>query len=81
MPGKPKVSVPLLVARVLNRNIQLLADVADFSFEPRTSVVLALVGLIPMVPLRATVMPTQEIFKLLKNDYRTRISNAFTGIR
>jgi len=36
-----------------------------FPFEPRTAVVLALAGLIPMVPLLATVMPMEEIFKLL----------------
>jgi hypothetical protein len=41
----------MLVVRVLNRNILLLADVVDFSFESKTSVVLALVGLIPMAPL------------------------------
>ncbi|HXW16091.1 MAG TPA: hypothetical protein VEN79_16405, partial [Terriglobia bacterium] len=34
-------------------------------FEPRTAVFLALAGLIPMVPLLATVMSMEEIFKLL----------------
>jgi len=35
-----------------------------FPFEPRTAVVLALAGLIPMVPLLTTVMPMEQIFKL-----------------
>jgi len=34
-------------------------------FELRTALALALAGLIPMVPLLATVMPMEEIFKLL----------------
>jgi hypothetical protein len=36
-----------------------------FPFNPRTAGGLALAGLVPMVPLLATVMPMQEIFKLV----------------
>ena len=36
-----------------------------FPFEPRTAIFLALAGLLPLVPLLATVMPMQEIFELL----------------
>jgi hypothetical protein len=48
-----------------SRDFELVEKMRPFPFEPRTAIVLALAGLIPMVPLLATVMPMQEIFKLL----------------
>ena len=48
-----------------SRDYELVDRMRVFPFEPRTAVVLALAGLIPMVPLLATVMPMEEIFKLL----------------
>jgi hypothetical protein len=48
-----------------SRGFELVEQTRPFPFEPRTAIVLALAGLIPMVPLLATVMPMQEIFKLL----------------
>jgi len=48
-----------------SRNYELVDRMRVFPFEPRTAVALALAGLIPMVPLLATVMPMEEIFKLL----------------
>ena len=48
-----------------SRDYELVDRMRVFPFEPRTAVVLALAGLIPMVPLLATVMPIDEIFKLL----------------
>jgi hypothetical protein len=48
-----------------SRDYELVERMRAFPFEPRTAVVLALAGLIPMVPLLATVMPMEEIFKLL----------------
>jgi hypothetical protein len=48
-----------------SRNYELVDRMRVFPFEPRTAVVLAVAGLIPMVPLLATVMPMEEIFKLL----------------
>ena len=48
-----------------SRDYELVDRMRVFPFEPRTAVVLALAGLIPMVPLLATVMPMEEIFKLI----------------
>jgi hypothetical protein len=48
-----------------SHDYELVEGMRVFPFEPRTAVVLALAGLIPMVPLLATVMPMEEIFKLL----------------
>jgi len=48
-----------------SRDYELVDRMRVFPFEPRTAVALALAGLIPMVPLLATVMPMEEIFKLL----------------
>jgi hypothetical protein len=48
-----------------SRDFELVEQTRAFPFEPRTAVVLALAGLIPVVPLLATVMPMQEIFGLL----------------
>jgi hypothetical protein len=48
-----------------SRDYELVDRMRVFPFEPRAAVVLALAGLIPMVPLLATVMPMEEIFKLL----------------
>ena len=48
-----------------SRDYELVDRMRVFPFEPRTAVVLALAGLIPMVPLLATAMPIDEIFKLL----------------
>ncbi len=48
-----------------SHDYELVNQMRVFPFEPRTVVVLALAGLLPMVPLLATVMPMQEIFKLL----------------
>ena len=48
-----------------SRDYELVDRMRVFPFEPRTAVVLALAGLIPMVPLLATVMPMEEIFKLV----------------
>ena len=48
-----------------SRDYELVDRMRVFPFEPRTAVVLALAALIPMVPLLATVMPMEEIFKLL----------------
>ena len=47
-----------------SRDYELVDRMRVFPFEPRTAVALALAGLIPMVPLLATVMPMEEIFKL-----------------
>lgn len=48
-----------------SHDYELVDRMRVFPFEPRTAVVLALAALIPMVPLLATVMPMEEIFKLL----------------
>lgn len=48
-----------------SRDFELVERMRPFPFEPRTAIVLALAGLIPMVPLPTTVMPMQEIFELL----------------
>ena len=48
-----------------SHDYELVDRMRVFPFEPRTALVLALAGLIPMVPLLATVMPMEEIFKLL----------------
>ena len=48
-----------------SRDYELVDRMRVFPFEPRTAVVLALAGLVPMVPLLATVMPMAEIFKLV----------------
>jgi hypothetical protein len=48
-----------------SRDYELVDQMRIFPFEPRTVIVLALAGLIPMVPLLATVMPMEQIFKLL----------------
>jgi hypothetical protein len=48
-----------------SRDYELVDRMRVFPFEPRTVVAPALAGLIPMVPLLATVMPMEEIFKLL----------------
>ena len=48
-----------------SHDYELVDRMRVFPFEPRTAVALALAGLIPMAPLLATVMPIEEIFKLL----------------
>jgi len=48
-----------------SRDYQLVDRMRVFPFDPRTAVGLALAGLIPMVPLLATVIPMEQIFKLL----------------
>jgi hypothetical protein len=48
-----------------SRDYELVDRMRVFPFDPRLAVGLALAGLIPMVPLLATVMPMQEIFKLV----------------
>jgi hypothetical protein len=48
-----------------SRDYELVNQMRIFPFEPRTVIVLALAGLIPMVPLLATVMPMEQIFRLL----------------
>ena len=48
-----------------SHDYELVDRMRVFPFEPRTAVVLAIAALIPMVPLLATVMPMEEIFKLL----------------
>jgi len=48
-----------------SRDYELVDRMRVFPFEPRTALGLALAGLIPMLPLLATVMPMQEIFKLV----------------
>jgi hypothetical protein len=48
-----------------SHDYELVDRMRVIPFEPRTAVALALAGLIPMVPLLATVMPMDEIFKLL----------------
>jgi hypothetical protein len=48
-----------------SRDYELVDRMRVFPFDPRTAVGLALAGLVPMVPLLATVMPMQEIFKLV----------------
>ena len=48
----------------LQPDYELVDRMRVFPFEPRTAVVLALAGLIPMAPLLALVMPMEEIFKL-----------------
>jgi len=48
-----------------SHDYDLVERMRVFPFEPRTAVVLALAGLIPMVPLLTTVMPMEQIFKLL----------------
>lgn len=48
-----------------SRDFELVEQMRPFPFEPRTAIVLALAGLIPMLPLPTTVMPMQEIFELL----------------
>ena len=44
-----------------SRDLELDERMRPYPFEPRIAVVLALAGLIPMVPLLRTVMPSQEI--------------------
>lgn len=46
------------------RAYELVDQMRIFPFEPRTAVVLALAGLIPMVPLLATVLPMEQMLKL-----------------
>ena len=48
-----------------SHDYELVDRMRIFPFEPRTVVALALAGLLPIVPLLATVMPMAEIFKLL----------------
>ncbi len=48
-----------------SRDFELVEQMRPFPFEPRTALVLALAGLIPMAPLLTAVMPMQEIFELL----------------
>ena len=48
-----------------SHDYELVDRMRVFPFEPRAAVALALAGLIPMVPLLATVMPMEEIFKLV----------------
>lgn len=48
-----------------SHDYELVDRMRVFPFEPRTALALALAGLIPMVPLLATAMPMEEIFKLL----------------
>lgn len=48
-----------------SHDYELVERMRAFPFEPRTAVVLAIAGLLPLVPLLATVMPMEEIFKLL----------------
>jgi hypothetical protein len=48
-----------------SRDYELVDRMRVFPFEPRTAVALVLAGLIPMLPLLATVMPMEEIFKLV----------------
>ena len=48
-----------------SRDFELVEQTRAFPFEPRTAIFLALAGLIPLVPLLATVMPMNEIFELL----------------
>jgi hypothetical protein len=48
-----------------SHDYELVDRTRVFPFEPRTILVLALAGLLPMVPLLATVIPMAEIFKLL----------------
>lgn len=48
-----------------SRDYELVDRMRVFPFDPRMAVGLALAGLVPMVPLLATVMPMQEIFKLV----------------
>jgi hypothetical protein len=48
-----------------SRDYELVDRMRVFPFDPRTAGGLALAGLVPMVPLLATVMPMQEIFKLV----------------
>ena len=48
-----------------SRDYELVDRMRVFPFEPRTAVALVLAGLIPMLPLLATVMPIEEIFKLV----------------
>jgi len=48
-----------------SRDYELVDRMRVFPFDPRTAFGLALAGLVPMVPLLATVMPMAEIFKLV----------------
>jgi hypothetical protein len=48
-----------------SRDYELVERMRAFPFDPRTAVVLAIAGLIPMVPLLATVVPMEQIFKLV----------------
>ena len=48
-----------------SHDYELVDRMRVFPFEPRTAVALALAGLIPMVPLLATVMPMEAILKVL----------------
>ena len=48
-----------------SRDYELVDRMRVFPFDPRTAIGLTLAGLVPMVPLLATVMPMQEIFKLV----------------
>jgi hypothetical protein len=53
-----------------SRDYELVDRMRVFPFDPRTAVGLALAGLVPMVPLLATVMPMEEIFKLVLKAMR-----------
>lgn len=48
-----------------SRDYELVDHMRIFPFDRSAVVVLVLAGLIPMVPLLATVMPMEQIFKLL----------------
>ena len=48
-----------------SRDYELVDRMRVFPFDPRAAIGLILAGLVPMVPLLATVMPMQEIFKLV----------------
>jgi hypothetical protein len=48
-----------------SHDYELVESMKPFPFDRRTAIGLALAGLIPMVPLLATVMPMAEIFKLV----------------
>jgi len=48
-----------------SRDYELVDRMRIFPFDPRTAGALAVAGLLPMVPLLATVMPMAEILKLV----------------
>lgn len=48
-----------------SRDYELVDRMRFFPFESRTALALTFAGLLPMLPLLATVMPASEIFKLL----------------